>query len=49
VRSPLERDAFVASIRDKGGRRYHDRHRYHVLMHAGELTREQLQQCVNTK
>lgn len=36
----------VERLRSEGERRYHDRHRYHVLMHAGKLTRMQLQQWV---
>ncbi len=38
--------AFIARLRDEGARRYHDHHRYHVLMHEGRLTRTQLQQWV---
>ena len=37
---------FVARLRREGERRYHDRHRYHVLMHEGKLSRLQLQQWV---
>jgi pyrroloquinoline-quinone synthase len=36
----------VERLRAEGARRYHDRHRYHVLMHEGRLTREQLRQWV---
>ncbi len=43
---PLGREAFVAWLRREGESRYHDRHRYHVLMHDGKLTRVQLQQWV---
>jgi pyrroloquinoline-quinone synthase len=45
-RAPLDREAFVAWLRREGESRYHDRHRYHVLMHDGKLTRLQLQQWV---
>lgn len=45
-RAPLPREEFVEWLRREGEARYHDRHRYHVLMHAGKLTREQLQQWV---
>lgn len=45
-RAPLPREEFVAWLRREGESRYHDRHRYHVLMHEGKLTREQLQQWV---
>ena len=37
---------FVDRLRREGEKRYHDRHRYHVLMHEGRLSREQLQQWV---
>ncbi|HEX9397174.1 MAG TPA: pyrroloquinoline-quinone synthase PqqC [Burkholderiales bacterium] len=38
--------AFVERLRAEGEKRYHDRHRYHVLMHEGRLSRGQLQQWV---
>ena len=44
--APLPRGEFVEWLRREGESRYHDRHRYHVLMHDGKLTREQLQQWV---
>ena len=43
---PLSRDDFVESLRREGANRYHDHHRYHVLMHEGKLTKVQLQQWV---
>jgi pyrroloquinoline-quinone synthase len=45
-RTPLSSEEFVGWLRREGESRYHDRHRYHVLMHEGRLTREQLQQWV---
>lgn len=45
-RAPLPREEFVDWLRREGESRYHDRHRYHLLMHEGKLTREQLQQWV---
>jgi pyrroloquinoline-quinone synthase len=42
----LSAPEFVELLRQEGAQRYHDHHRYHVLMHAGRLTREQLQQWV---
>ena len=39
-------DDFVERLRREGESRYHDRHRYHVLMHEGRLSREQLRQWV---
>jgi pyrroloquinoline-quinone synthase len=38
-----ESDEFVSRLRLEGARRYHDQHPFHARMHAGELTREQLQ------
>jgi pyrroloquinoline-quinone synthase len=46
VRAPLAREAFVDWLRHEGETRYHDHHRYHVLMHDGKLTQLQLQQWV---
>ena len=37
---------FIERLRGEGEKRYHDRHRYHILMHDGRLSREQLQQWV---
>ena len=35
--------AFVARLKEEGEKRYHDRHPFHVKMHAGQLTKEQIQ------
>jgi pyrroloquinoline-quinone synthase len=43
---PLPREDFVEWLRQEGQCRYHDAHRYHQMMHQGELTRLQLQQWV---
>lgn len=45
-RPALPADEFVEWLRREGSQRYHDSHPYHRRMHAGELTREQLQQWV---
>jgi pyrroloquinoline-quinone synthase len=37
---------FIRRLREEGARRYHDEHPYHLLMHEGKLTREQLAQWV---
>jgi len=42
----LEPEALVSRLRDEGVRRYHDHHPFHQLMHAGKLTRPQLQAWV---
>ena len=44
--APFAADAFVARLREEGVRRYHDQHAFHQLMHAGNLTRAQLQAWV---
>ncbi len=46
IRPPLSRDELIAWVRREGEQRYHDHHRYHVLMHEGRLTKLQLQQWV---
>ena len=40
---PLSREAFVAALREEGARRYHDNHSFHRRMHAGQLSRRELQ------
>jgi pyrroloquinoline-quinone synthase len=42
----LSAGEFTEWLRREGANRYHDHHRYHTLMHAGKLTRVQLQQWV---
>ncbi len=42
----LTPDEFMARLRAEGVSRYHDQHAFHDLMHAGELTRAQLQAWV---
>ncbi len=41
--APLDRDAFVERLRAEGEKRYHDRHPFHIRMHEGKLSREQIQ------
>ena len=43
---PLPLAEFEAELRATGLARYHDKHPFHVLMHAGKLTRAQLQAWV---
>ncbi|HEY2366122.1 MAG TPA: pyrroloquinoline-quinone synthase PqqC, partial [Polyangiaceae bacterium] len=45
----LDRDAFVARLREEGEKRYHDRHPFHVKMHAGTLSRRQIQAWVENR
>ncbi len=45
-RPPLSREELVDWLRREGESRYHDHHRYHVMMHEGTLTQLQLQQWV---
>jgi pyrroloquinoline-quinone synthase len=40
---PLSREAFIDALRQEGARRYHDNHDFHRRMHAGALSRRQLQ------
>ena len=42
----LSSDELAAWLRREGERRYHDRHPFHVLMHEGKLSKQQLQQWV---
>ena len=46
ARAPLPREEFIDWLRREGQSRYHDGHRYHILMHQGKLSRLQLQQWV---
>lgn len=34
----LDRDAFIARLREVGARTYHDKHPFHLAMNAGELS-----------
>ena len=45
----LAADAFIARLKAEGGKRYHDKHPFHVAMHAGELSREQIQAWVRNR
>jgi pyrroloquinoline-quinone synthase len=50
VSDPLwSRSEFVELLRSEGERRYHDHHPFHIAMHAGTLTREQLQAWVRNR
>jgi pyrroloquinoline-quinone synthase len=45
----LSRDAFLDRLRSQGAQRYHDHHSFHLAMHEGTLTREQLQAWVQNR
>ena len=47
--APLDREAFVARLREEGEKRYHDHHDFHIRMHAGKLSRRQLQAWVENR
>ena len=47
--APLTREQFIERLRAEGARRYHDHHPFHEAMHAGALTREQLQAWVRNR
>jgi pyrroloquinoline-quinone synthase len=38
----LDRETFIAKLREIGGRAYHDKHPFHVAMHEGRLSPEAL-------
>ncbi|MBC7173170.1 MAG: pyrroloquinoline-quinone synthase PqqC, partial [Polyangiaceae bacterium] len=43
------RASFLERLRSEGGRRYHDRHPFHVAMHEGKLRPEQLRHWVRNR
>ena len=45
----LSPEAFTARLREIGAQGYHDKHPFHVLMHAGDLTRRQLQAWIENR
>lgn len=49
TREPWTRDAFLEHLRAEGASRYHDHHPFHIAMHAGTLSREQLQAWVRNR
>jgi len=49
VTDALDRDAFVERLREEGAKRYHDHHPFHVRMHAGRLSRRQIQAWVENR
>lgn len=44
--APLAPDAFVERLRGEGSARYHDKHPFNVRMHAGALSKQELQRWV---
>ena len=44
--APPPADGLVERLRSEGARRYHDRHPFHVRMHAGRLTPAELRRWV---
>lgn len=49
VAEPWTRETFLERLRAEGASRYHDHHPFHVAMHAGTLSREQLQAWVRNR
>ena len=45
-RPPVSHDELIAWLRREGEQRYHDRHPFHLAMHEGALTREELRRWV---
>lgn len=48
-RAPLPREQLIDWLRREGESRYHDAHPFHVRMHQGRLTREELQRWVTNR
>jgi pyrroloquinoline-quinone synthase len=47
--APLTPDAFLERLRAEGAARYHDRHPFNARMHAGGLSRRELQRWVKNR
>jgi pyrroloquinoline-quinone synthase len=45
----LDSEAFIARLKAEGEKRYHDRHPFHIAMHEGKLSREQIQAWVRNR
>lgn len=43
IRDPLSAEGLEAALRDIGARRYHNLHPFHLRLHAGQLSRGQVQ------
>jgi pyrroloquinoline-quinone synthase len=41
--APRDAESLVEALRAEGKRRYHDQHPFHVRMHAGQLSKRQIQ------
>jgi pyrroloquinoline-quinone synthase len=48
-RAPLGESEFLALLRAEGSVRYHDKHPFHVRMHAGTLSKVQIQAWVQNR
>jgi pyrroloquinoline-quinone synthase len=46
---PLSKDDFIARLREEGAKRYHDHHDFHIRMHAGKLSKRQIQAWVENR
>jgi pyrroloquinoline-quinone synthase len=47
--TPLSADAFVERLRSEGAQRYHNRHPFNERMHAGLLTKPELERWVRNR
>lgn len=45
----LGKDDFIARLREEGAKRYHDHHDFHIRMHAGKLSKRQIQAWVENR
>jgi pyrroloquinoline-quinone synthase len=49
MRPPLPAEAFIDRLRREGAARYHDHHPFHHRMHAGTLSRDDIQAWVRNR
>ena len=47
--APWSRDEFVERLRSEGASRYHDHHAFHVRMHEGKLSRDEIRAWVRNR
>jgi pyrroloquinoline-quinone synthase len=45
----LSKEDFIARLREEGAKRYHDHHDFHIRMHAGKLSKRQIQAWVENR
>jgi pyrroloquinoline-quinone synthase len=45
----LGKEDFIARMKEEGAKRYHDHHEFHIRMHAGKLSKRQIQAWVENR